>query len=82
MTELEQIERDLITLFERFRVKPTYMQTPLGNYRKLCEEHGASDYAVQFLKETKDLPEEAIVVMTPGRLSILVDEDGHLLQFS
>jgi hypothetical protein len=81
--ELSQIEKDLIHLWDNFRCEPTYMQMELSQLRKLEAERGdAKDYVLEFLRDTADLPGEAIAVLTPGKITILVDDDGELLGFS
>ena len=80
--KLSDIEHDLEELWSKYAVQPQYAQTSLKNFRKLCAEHGAADYTVDFLVEVRDVPEAAIVVMTPGHLSLLVDSRGALLEFA
>lgn len=80
--KIEDIERDLEFLWANYSIKPEYAQTTLGNFRKLCAEHGPLPHAVEFLKATADAPENAIVVMRPLHLSLLTDESGNLLEFA
>ena len=83
MNDITQFEKDLIHLWENFQCEPTYMQMQLGQLRKLQNTRGdAQDYMVQFLEDTRDLPDDAIAVLTPGKATILTDEDGNLLAFN
>jgi hypothetical protein len=55
------------------------MQMQLSQLRRLRGD--AKDYVVEFLRDTADLPGEAIAVLTPGKITVLVDDDGELLGF-
>lgn len=80
---LYKIEKDLQKLWDNYQVKPTYMQMKLGNFRKyIAPRDDLQDYAIKFLEEVKDTPDEAIVVITLGHLSLLTDDEGNLLQFN
>lgn len=36
---------------------------------------------MEFVEQTKDIPEEAIVVLSNATVTLLVDDEGCLLQF-
>jgi len=82
--KMVQLENDLISLWEKYSCKPTYMQMSLGNYRKhIAPREDLQDYAVEFLKvcDENKIPDEAVVVITPGRLALLVNDQDRLLSF-
>lgn len=81
-SKIDDIEKALEELWGNFSIQSTHMQTTLTNFREQCKKHGALPHAIQFLKDTKDIPGEAIVVMKPNHLSLLVDDEGNLLEFS
>lgn len=60
---------------------PGYMQIRLKEYRELAKATPDIS-ASMFVEGTKEVDENAIVVLEPYRISLLVDEDGELLQFS
>ena len=83
MSDLKQIDQDLISLWENFRAEPKYVQMQLSGLRDMEAKRGdAQGYVKVFLEDTKDLPGECIAVLTPGSITILTDEDGNLLEFA
>jgi hypothetical protein len=78
---LNDLEKDLIHLWENYRVEPQYMQMELVQFRKMAKGRKMAPYARKFLRETRKISGKAIVVMTPGKLSLLTDKDGNLLGF-
>ena len=83
MTNAEQMRNDLVKQFENYAVTPNYIQMQLAQFRQmvLSDAFEPDGRSRAFLEEVKDIPENAIVVITPERLSLLVDEEGHLLSF-
>jgi hypothetical protein len=80
---MSQFEQDLLYLWENFRVEPTYLQMEMSQFRKfIVPRNDLQDYAIKFIAETKDVPDTAIVVITSGKLTLLVDEQGNLLEFA
>ena len=79
---LDEIERQLEYLWANYTLKPEYLQMRLKEFRENCALHGPLPHAVEFLKQTANVNENAIVVMRPFNLSLLTDEDGNLLEFS
>lgn len=81
--QLDDFEKALDTIWGETSIKPEYVQMPLATFRKHSAEYGLNSQAVTvFLAETKDISGDAIVVMTPGNLSLLVDENNNLLSFA
>lgn len=71
--ELSQIERDLQTLWENYRVEPEFAQMKLWAFREFVNERrgDAAQYALDFLAATKDLDGELWVALTPGKVSLM-----------
>jgi mRNA-degrading endonuclease YafQ of YafQ-DinJ toxin-antitoxin module len=88
MTDLKQLEKDLLHLWKNYRVKPKYVQMKLSLLRDQCKKvsrsknHVIKGYVKKFLRETKNVSGDAIAVLTPGKVTLLVDDDNHLLQFN
>lgn len=80
--DLNSIEQALVAMWSSFSVEPQYAQTTLRHFRELCKKHGPMFHAKKFLEETKDVSGEAVVVMIPGKLSLLVDDNNSLLRFA
>lgn len=57
------------------------IEMPLANLREM-DAARPSESCARFLESVKDFPADAIVVITPGNLSMLVDDEGCLLEFA
>lgn len=80
--KLSEFERDLTELWTNFRVEPKYVQMELRLLRKLAAERDdAQEYLLAFLEQTKDVSDDAIAVLTPGKVTLLTNERGELLAF-
>lgn len=63
--------------------EPDYVEMTAGTLRKLVEERKLVGLATFIAAiDASCIPDEAIIVNSHGKLSVLVDEDGHLLTFS
>lgn len=79
---IADIEKDLEYLWANFRCKPTYIQMTLEAFREKCRKYGAQPRAAKFLKDTASISGNAIVVLTPNKISLLTDDNGNLLEFN
>ena len=62
---------------------PSYGETTLGNFRRIASDIGEiSPEVTKFLKDTETIPGSVIVIMTPGKVALLVDDGGHLLEWA
>jgi hypothetical protein len=57
-----------------------YIQILLGQMRKEYS-YSVSENITKFLEAVKNIPDDAIVVLEPGKASLLVDDEGYLLTY-
>jgi hypothetical protein len=79
---MSQIEKDLKEMWETFQCVPDHVEMPLENFRKyFADRADLRPDVVTFLSETKDVNPQVIVVLTPGTVTLLTDDEGNLLEF-
>lgn len=81
---IEDFEKTLEEIWSSSSVQPENLQMPLGQFRKLASERDTKLYALDFIRDCNliGIPDSAIVVLTPGKVALLTDESGNLLEFS
>ncbi len=59
--------------------EPDYIETSLAGLRGLAAGAKVTGKIAAFLEETKDLPGNLVVVVTPGSARLVVDDQGVAL---
>ena len=61
---------------------PDYMEVAIKHLREWAKGPNTREDIREFLKQTADVPEEAIVAMTSKSVKLMVSDEGTLVAFA